>query len=161
MQESQQLDESLHEVASTYDESVYELLKSKSISDHENLKLLFDCSTYQSLSGIVSDKQNALENMFFLHEKGYSSNDTLFEIAKIYYALNEFDNARRYIEELYRLCPDSLQVQRLYNAICYKAKERKVKDDMMRNDNTVTTAITAIGFTAICLGLSMVFRNKK
>ena len=83
----------------------------------------------------------------------------LMQLAQGYYSLKKYDISRQYIEQLYRIQPDSMQLKSLHRAVVFRSNEQEEQ----KKATNQQAAIGAIGIAA-AIGIVGVFafmkRNK-
>ena len=82
----------------------------------------------------------------------------LMHLAQGYYTLKKYDLARQYIEQLYRIQPDSQQFKALHRAVVYRNNEQE-EEKRATNQQAV---IGAVGIAAaIGIGMFAFMKRKK
>ena len=80
------------------------------------------------------------------------------QLAQGYYSLKKYDISRQYIEQLYRIQPDSLQLKTLHRAVVFRSNEQEEQQKATNQQ----AAIGAIGIAAaIGIGVFAFMKRNK
>jgi tetratricopeptide (TPR) repeat protein len=113
-----------------------------------------------SKSESVEDKKEAVIHFEYLIYNNYSLRDTLYHLSALYYSVGDYESARRYSQDLYRLEPDSKQIKTLHLGICYRHGEA-LKQERDEKKAAMTAASVAVGVLTVGVGLAMSLRKRK
>lgn len=128
--------------------------------DQDNNVLRLQYGVLLSQSECPQDTAEAVIHLQYLMEASYSLRETLFYLSILYYYKGDFESARVYSEELYKIAPDSRQIKNLHKAICYKSRQSNAQLVKERQESALTAAgILALGLVSV--GLGIIFSSKK
>jgi tetratricopeptide (TPR) repeat protein len=144
----------------TADQTCISVARKKWEDDQDNNSSRLQYGALLAESSCPQDTAEAILHLQFLMEASYSLRDTLFYLSVLYYYRGDFESARVYSEELYKIDPDSKQIKDLHRAICYKSRQSDKKTERERQETALTAAgILALGIVSV--GLGIIFSSKR
>jgi len=118
---------------------------------------IFEFAVILSHSDEINDKKEALDLFHQLLAINKYTEDSLYYLALTYRSLGQFNEARKYCEDLYRQQPDSLKVKELHEQLTseHKAQIRDHEDTAIAVTGVVAVAV------AVIAGLGILFSKRK
>jgi tetratricopeptide (TPR) repeat protein len=128
--------------------------------DQDNLDTRLQYAIILSKSENIEDRREAVIHFEYLIYNNFSLRETLYHLTTLYYSVGDFESARRYSEDLYRLEPDSKQIKSLHQAVSYRHNEaiNEARKDDQRT--ALTAAGVAVGVLSVGVGLALSLRKK-
>jgi tetratricopeptide (TPR) repeat protein len=157
--EASRLDESLEAQSDVDSGEIDQYRRHWESNPHDN-DLLLQYAVVLSRSKLQSNRYEALSHLESLVRSQYALRESLYHLSVLLYSMRKYDEARRYIEELYRMEPESVQIKRLHQAITYMQTQELQNKLQKQRQNTVTAAVTVLGAGVVAIGMIVANRKK-
>jgi tetratricopeptide (TPR) repeat protein len=157
--EASRLDESL-QAQLEVDSGEIDQYRRRWESNPRDNDLLLQYAVVLSHSKLQSNRHEASLHLESLVKSQYALRESLYHLSVLLYSMRKYDEARRYVEELYRMEPESVQIKRLHQAITYMQNQELQNKLQKQRQNTVTAAVTVLGAGIVAIGMIVANRKK-
>lgn len=108
-----------------------------------------------------STKENMLEAVRYFKyfiSKNINVRESLYNLTMTKYALNDYESARSYCEDLYRQEPDNKQFQQLHLAISFQHAKQMKQD---KENETALGVALGVGIATLAVGIGILLTSRR